>query len=233
MFQGFPEETIRFFLDIRFHNEISYYKAHEDEYRQFVKEPFYSFIEALAPYVQEISDDMEVRPVKCLARLRRDTRFTKDKSPFRDHLWLLFRRSGEARDTSVMYWFEMGTEHVDWGLGFWGDNRPAMDALRRRMLYRPSEVLDAFKESGIPDPAGGLQVSGDAYRRMKVPEEVPPPLIPMYPLKSIYIRQTGVPFKTVYTPKLVDKVAQDILRLKPVYQLLRAAADEGMSQLDA
>jgi uncharacterized protein (DUF2461 family) len=29
---------------------------------------------------------MEVRPVKCLARLRRDTRFTKDKSPYRDHL---------------------------------------------------------------------------------------------------------------------------------------------------
>ena len=45
MFSGFPEETIRFFLDIRFHNEVSFYKAHEDEYQTFVKKPFYSLIE--------------------------------------------------------------------------------------------------------------------------------------------------------------------------------------------
>ena len=25
MFTGFPEETLRFFLDIRFHNQISYF----------------------------------------------------------------------------------------------------------------------------------------------------------------------------------------------------------------
>lgn len=229
MFKGFPEETIRFFLDIRFHNEISYFKAHEDAYQSFVKEPFFTFIQAMAPTVRQIAEDMEVRPGKCLARIRRDTRFTKDKTPFRDHLWLLFRRSGEPRETAAMYWFELSPDEVEWGVGFWGDNRPAMDALRRRMVHRPSEMLSVLRECRIPD--NGLLLLGDSYQRMKIPEELPKELVPYYPRKSIYIKRTDIPLKEAYRPEIIDLVSQDLLRLKPMYELLRAAADEGMAQI--
>lgn len=231
MFQGFPEETIRFFLDIRFHNDISFYRAHEDEYRQFVKEPFFSFVEAMAPTVRGIASDMELRPGKCLARLRRDTRFTKDKSPFRDHMWLLFRRSGEKRETSVMYWFEVSPEVVEWGLGFWDNNRPAMDALRSRMQRHPSEMLSILEECHLPDD--GLMLYGDSYQRMKIPEDIPKNLRTYYPRKCIYFKRTGVPLKTIYSKELIDIVSADYLRLKPMYELLRSVADEGMAHLDA
>ncbi|MEG2253262.1 MAG: DUF2461 family protein, partial [Clostridia bacterium] len=94
MFEGFPEETIRFFLDLRFHNDHAFFQAHQQEYEEYVKRPFAAFIEALAPTVLGIAGDMDTRPGKCLARIHRDTRFTKDKSPYRDHMWLLLRRSG-------------------------------------------------------------------------------------------------------------------------------------------
>ncbi|MEA5014221.1 MAG: DUF2461 domain-containing protein [Candidatus Limiplasma sp.] len=230
MFRGFPEETIRFFLDIRFHNETSYFKAHEDVYRQYVKGPFFSFINALAPTMLQISDDIETRPGKCLARIHRDTRFSKDKSPYRDHLWLLFRRTGESRDASVMYWFELSPEEVGWGVGFWNDNRPAMDALRRNMVQKPSQFLSALQESRLPQD--GMLLYGDCYARMKIPPEVPEPLKPYYPRKAIYIKRTDVPLSKAYTPEIAHLAAEDFLRLKPMYHLLRAAADEGMARLD-
>ena len=231
MFEGFPEETIRFFLELRFHNEHAFFKAHETEYLQYVKEPFYAFIEAMAPTILKISDDMELRPAKCLARIRRDTRFTKDKTPFRDHLWLLFRRSGETRDTSAMYWFELSPEAVEWGLGFWGDNKPAMDALRRRMVHQPSEVLSALEQCGLPED--GLMLYGDCYKRMKPPDGLCESLLPYYPRKSLYIKRTGIPLKKAYQKSIVDMMSKDMLRLKPMYQLLRASADEGMAQWEA
>ena len=231
MFNGFPEEAIRFFLDLRLHNEHSFFKAHETEYRQYVKEPFHAFIEAMAPAVSQISNDMELRPGKCLARLHRDTRFSKDKTPFRDHLWVLFRRSGEPRDTSVMYWFELSPDYIDWGLGFWGPNRPAMDALRRRIEHQPSRLLSVLKECRLPGE--GLEIFGDSYARMKAPPSVPEALLPYYPRKSLYIKRVQVPFQLAYEKQLVDLVSQDILRLKPMYQLLRESADEGMAGLDA
>jgi uncharacterized protein (TIGR02453 family) len=228
MFSGFPEETVRFFLALRFHNEVSYFKAHEAEYLRYVKAPFEAFIEAMADTVRKISDDIELRPGKCLARIRRDTRFTKDKSPFRDHLWLLFRRSGEPREASAMYWFELSPEAVEWGLGFWGDNKPAMDALRRRMVHQPSTILTALEQSGLPDQ--GLMVYGDVYRKMKPPDELAEALRPYYPRKTLYIKRISVPLKEAYGGGLVELVSKDMLRLKPMYELLRAAADEAESQ---
>ncbi len=231
MFEGFPEETIRFFLDIRFHNDISFFKAHEDDYRAYVKEPFHAFIEAMTPTVQMISDDMEIRPAKCMARIRRDTRFTKDKSPFRDHMWVLFRRGGEPRETSAMYWFELSPEVVEWGVGYWSYNRPAMDALRRRMVKKPEEVLGLLRRSGIPDDH--LLIFGDRYKRMQPPVSLPKALEELYPCKEIYVKRVGTPLSLCYQKELADIVARDYLRLKPLYGLLRSAADEGMAQLDA
>ncbi len=230
MFTGFPEETIRFFLELRFHNEATFFNAHRDEYEHSVREPFYGFIQAMAPAVKQIADDMELRPDKCLARIRRDTRFSKDKTPYRDHLWLLFRRGGEVRDTSVMYWFELAPEHVEWGLGFWGYNRLAMDALRKAIRQKPDEVLRAFHEARVPDH--NLEIYGDRYQRIAVPPGLPQLLQEIYPLKELYIKRTGISLQTAYTEALVEGCSQDLLRLKPLYLLLRKMADEGMASLD-
>ncbi len=231
MFSGFPEETVRFFLDLRFHNETAFFHAHQAEYEQYVKKPFYDFIDSLAPSVQLVADDMEVRPVKCLARIHRDTRFTKDKSPYRDHLWLLFRRAAEPRENCVMYWFELGPDHINWGLGFWGDNRPAMETLRQRMREKPREVEKVLRQCKLPD-ADGLAFGGDRFTRMKCPQEVPPSLQALYPLKSLFIQRVNASVQDAYKSDITDRVAKDILRLKPMYLYLRSASEEGAAQMD-
>lgn len=231
MFQGFPEETIRFFLDLRFHNEVPWFHAHREEYEAYVKKPFAEFIEAMAPTALRIAEDIDTRPSKCMARINRDIRYTRDKSPYRDHMWMLFRRSGEAREHSVMYWFELSPEVMEWGVGFWGANRPAMDALRRRMVEKPREVQRALRQSGIPDET--LHLYGDRYVKMKPPPSLPADLAMLYPCKEIYVKRIGVPMKECYRPELIERVSQEFLRLAPLYHLLRRAADEGMAQLDA
>ena len=230
MFDGFPEETIRFFLALRFHNDATFFHAHQDEYERFVREPFYAFVEAMAPAVSAVADDMELRPAKCLARIHRDTRFSKDKSPYRDHMWLLFRRGGETRENAAMFWFELAPERVEWGLGFWDNNRPAMEALRKRMREKPDEVVKALTDARVPDE--GLDIYGDRYQRMAIPPGLPQTLKEIYPCKEFYIKRTDVPLQTAYSKDLITRCSQDLLRLKPVYQLLRRAADEGMAALE-
>ena len=64
-----------------------------------------------------------------------------------------------------MYWFELSPEVVEWGVGFWGYNRPAMDALRQRMVKKPAEVRRVLRQCGIPDET--LHIYGDRYKSMK------------------------------------------------------------------
>ena len=231
MFPGFPEETVRFFLDLRFHNESSWFHDHREAYETYVRKPFSEFIEAMTPTVMRIADDMETRPNKCLARINRDIRFTRDKSPYRDHMWMLFRRAGEEREHAVMYWFELSPEVVEWGVGFWGYNRPAMDALRERMVKKPAEVRRVLRRCGIPDET--LHIYGDRYKSMKPPAGMSADLAMLYPCKEIYVKRIGVPLGESYRPEIIDRVSEDFLRLKPLYLLLRQAADEGMAKLDA
>ena len=141
MFQGFGKDMIPFFLDLRFHNERSFMDANRERYYASVRQPFYDFITAMGPGMQQIAEDMEVRPQKCLSRINRDTRFSKDKSPYRDHLWVAFRQSGMPNDGTPFYWFEVSPDHLNWGVGVWGENREAMDAMRRRMAARPEDFM--------------------------------------------------------------------------------------------
>ena len=230
MFSGFPEETIRFFLGLRFHNDASYFNAHRDEYEAYVKKPFFQFIHELAPAMETIADDFELRPEKCLARIRRDTRFTKDKTPYRDHLWLMFKRAGEPRDETVMYWFELSPDTVNWGLGFWGQNRPAMNALRAMIENQPSKVLDAFQAAKIPDPS--FSVDGETYKRFKIPESVPLALKLYYPRKSLYISREDIQLSDAYSGDIAARCAEDYKRLMPLYHLFRQLADTGKAALE-
>ena len=141
MFSGFTNDLLSFYADIRFNNNKAFMDAHRKEYYAKVRDPFYAFIDELAPTMLKIDEDMEVRPHKCLSRINRDTRYSKDKSPYRDHHWLAFRQAARGKDGAPFYWFEIRLDSVSWGLGVWGDNPALFDALRRRIAARPEEVM--------------------------------------------------------------------------------------------
>lgn len=228
MFEGFNEELLSFYADIRFHNEKSFMDAHRKEYYQKVRDPFYAFIESLAPTMLAIDGEMEVRPHKCLSRINRDTRYTKDKSPYRDHHWVAFRQAARPKDGAPFYWFEIRLEEVSWGLGVWGENPALFDALRRRMESKPQEVLRAL----TPIYQGGYAQGGQIWKRMRPPDGLPIQLAPVYPARSLYFEKTGVDAGWIFDASIVSRVAADFQALAPVWRLLRGLNEIGEGQYD-
>ena len=224
MFTGFTEETIQFFLDLKFHNSTEYFHQHHDRYVETVQQVFYAFIEELAPDMLKIDPEMEVRPHKCLSRIHRDTRFSKDKSPYRDHLWLLFRRAAEPREKSLMYYFELGPDRLSWGMGFWGENREALDLFRRRMRANPEGTLALIDDLGMDRRK--LLLNGTAHKRMEIPPEIPERLKRWYVVKEMYVSKMDPEMSWVFSDRIVKEVREDFLALAPLYQLLRGFCDE-------
>ncbi len=222
MFEGFSREMIPFFLDLRFHNSKAFMDENRDRYRICVREPFYRFIEALGPRLQALIPDLEIRPAKCLSRINRDTRFSRDKSPYRDHLWVAFRESGVSREGMPFYWFEIRPEEVTWGVGIWGENTGAMDALRRRIEADPAGIARYFERL---DEAG-CAMAGPEWKKKAVPNGIEGPLRSLYLKKAVYFEKVGTQIDWIYSPGIVDRVWQDYALLKPWYDLLRGCIPE-------
>ena len=224
MFSGFTDETIQFFLDLKFHNNTAYFHSNHERYTENVQYPFYEFINDLAPAMLEIDPKMEVRPYKCLSRIHRDTRFSRDKSPYRDHHWLLFRRQAEPREKSIMYYFEFGPDRLGWGMGVWGENRELFDILRKRMLADPQEIQSLFDNQELRKRK--LLLNGSFFRRMEVPPQLPPGLQQLYRVKEMYISRINPVYRNAFSEKILKDVRKDFIVLSPLYKMLRGYADE-------
>ncbi len=219
-------DMLEFMMDIRFNNNKAYFLENKEEYERKVKQPYHQLIDALAPTMLQIDSGMEVRPYKVLSRIYRDTRFSRDKSPMRDHHWLAFRHAGEPRDQAVMFWFEVRLEVVSWGLGFWGENKKAMELLRRRMLASPDEIIDLLKELR----KAGFVAEGNAYARMALPEGLRPELHGFYRLRDIYVTKANVNPKSIFEPGFEKQLAADFMALASMYRLLRGCYELSINQ---
>lgn len=222
MFQGFSEDLLSFYADIRFNNSKGFMDSHRQEYYRKVRDPFYAFITELAPTMLEIDESMEVRPHKCLSRINRDIRFSRDKSPYRDHHWIAFREAARNKDGAPFYWFEIRLESVSWGLGVWGENPALFDALRRRMTAHPEEVMQALRNTF----ENGFVQGGDTWKRtLQPPPTLPEMLKSVYPARSLYFEKQGIDPSWIFDSDIVSRVSTDFKAIAPVWRLLRGLND--------
>lgn len=218
MFQGFTDETFEFFLGIKLNNNREWFEAHRGEYERFVRAPMLALIESVNPALQEMDPELDTRPNRVLSRIHRDTRFSKDKTPYRDYLWFVYRHAEEGLAETCGVYFDLSATHAHWGCGFYHVRRNVMDRLRALCVHTPSRVLEAV---GSPDFQARYTLEGEDYKRMSIPEAVPEALRPLYTKKGLYAEHALSDWSLLYKPELAQVLAEDFRLLTPLYRLLR------------
>ena len=218
-FQGFSPQTSEFFIGLAMNNHKAFFDSHSAVFQQSVAEPLLALARDLEPLMRTIDPEFETRPVqgKALARLRRDTRFTKDKTPYRDHLWLGYRRTEEGNTQCLGFYFDITALDVSWGMGMYAPYRPRMDELRKSMLAKPGSLLAL---AGQPPFTERFVLEGEAYKRPVVKTE--DPLISDWCNRKYVAAVHAQPLdSSAFSPELGRIVAADFRVLAPLYRLLR------------
>ena len=85
-------ETFRFFRDLARNNRTEWMEANRDRYKQCVVQPFRALCEELTPELLRLDArfDCRGRTGANFSRINRDTRFAKDKTPYRAQMYLKF-----------------------------------------------------------------------------------------------------------------------------------------------
>lgn len=221
MFQGFPQSGMEFFMAIRFNNNREFFLENHAWYEDSVRTPARELAAALSETVREIDPNLETRPEKVVSRINRDVRFSKDKSPYRDYIWLAFRRPGADRKTTMGMYFDISDDGASYGMGFYDENRPLMNALRRRILTEPGQVSE-MTNSALDQ----FTLHANAFRRMNIPAGVPEELKIWYALKGFYVEKEINDFDLIRSAALAEEVKRGFTHLKPLYRYIASLTPE-------
>ena len=88
-FQGFTADTLRFLLENKMNDSKQWYDSHKDEYKRFVYNPFAELTNMLAQTMLGRQPNI-TKPSVSYHGFAKYTRFTKDKTLYRDHMWIVF-----------------------------------------------------------------------------------------------------------------------------------------------
>src|SRR5262245_28501995 len=164
-FSGFAKETVRFLEGIRDHNEKAWFEAHRQDYERAFLAPAQAFVEALKPRLRKIDPDLNAEPRVngSIMRINRDVRFSKDKSPYKDHLDLWFWTGDRKGWDSSGFFFRLTPDRLMLGAGMHQFMPPALARYRAAVLDRArGEALGALVARLR---TGGYEVGTESYKK--------------------------------------------------------------------
>ena len=179
---SFSPQLFAFLRELKDHNEREWFNANKARYEQEVKEPALAFIEDMGFRLPEVAPHLTADK-RSLFRIYRDTRFAKDKTPYKTHVGIYFRhaRSGDA-DTAGMY-LHLEPRHVFLGAGIWHPGTPALKRIRDAMVARP----DAWRAAVAAGEPVWTLADGEKLKRPPAGYDKEHPLIEDIKRKSFAI----------------------------------------------
>ena len=216
MFQGFTDRTFEFFMAIRFNNNRQFFHDNHDWYEEAVRTPLRDLAADLAPAVEAMDPDLETRPEKVVSRINRDIRFSNDKSPYRDYMWLAFRQPGLDRKITLGAYFDISCQGASYGFGIYNEHRPYMNGLRQRLATDEESFLGLWLP--VKDR---FALFGNHFKRMAVPDGLHEETKSWYTLKGFWVEKEIMDFDLLVSPALTDEIRGGFEALTPLYRYLK------------
>lgn len=216
MFQGLKEDMYRFFWEIAFQNDVAFFEPNRGRYKENVQKPLLELAQELVPSVLMLDDRLNTRPSTCVSRIRRDTRYSKDKSPYRDHMWMNWRLPNTYLSECFVLYAEFERESYGYGMGMYGPVPALMKEIRERILARPETFLSLISESSFQER---FNLQGQAYKRQKY-TEAPERVLPYVNMRSMSFCFSSEELGNTLKPEIADEIKEALMIMKPVYRFL-------------
>ncbi len=206
-FEGFPVAALDFYDDLELDNTRSFWAAHKDVYERAVRAPMLALVAALA---EEFGSGKVFRPY-------RDVRFSKDKTPYKDH------QGGFVPSGPGAGWYvEVGAPGVRVGAGVYHADSERLGAIRAAIDDdRTGRELEGIL-AGLE--GAGWSREGERLRTSPRGWTADHPRIDLLRHKSLYVGRSYGFDEEIHTPDLLDRVRADWRAARPLVEWVRRAA---------
>ena len=215
-FTGFTQAGLNFLQDAWINNSKPWFEEHRAIYDNDLVKPFRLLVEQLTPDMLKIDEWFETRPAigKTISRIHRDTRFSNDKSLYRSHLWLTFKRPNRDWKEAPAYFFEISPSSYQYGLGYYCPSKQTMDIFREEILNDTNKFLEMTRCVKKP-----FELVGESYKRPLIKEQ-DEKIATWYNRRNLAVMVTSNHIEDVLNGELPKKLAKGFKQLVPLYDFL-------------
>jgi uncharacterized protein (TIGR02453 family) len=218
-FTGFTQQTFTFFMEIAFHNTPQTMREKRDVFNDHVLKPLQALSRAGEQVLYAVDPKMDFRPVMggTISRIRRDTRFTHDKSPYRDYMWLDFRRKHE--DFHLSFCYSISPRHSNVFMGMHSASTAARNTVRQYVLHHANQYVALHDDLA----AKGYVFEGDEYKRAM--SDAAHPTVYAFGQKRWFSYTLDIPLADTMDAAFAQALMEHFRVLTPMYNFLRNALD--------
>jgi uncharacterized protein (TIGR02453 family) len=217
-FEGFSPETLEFLRNLKANNNKLWFETHKPEYQEYLLQPLRALVTEMGDFMLMIDPYFEVAPAvnKTISGIHRDTRFSKDKSPYKSTMWITFKRPRKDWQDAPAYFFELSPDSYRYGMGFYSASKDVMDRWRARIDERPAEFLQAisfYSQQQI------FVVEGEKYKRV-LDQGKPAEIQEWYQRKNLYLVCNRKTDDRLFSRELLDDFMGGFELIAPFYHYL-------------
>lgn len=146
--------TFEFLRQLKKNNNRDWFAKHKERYTREL-DAMVSFADALLAEMNKHDNIENASGKKALFRIYRDTRFSKDKTPYKTHWAGNLKRATKKLRGSYYFHIEAGNSFI--GGGFWGPEPADLKRIREEFAYDASGFHKIIKSKSFKETFGTLQ----------------------------------------------------------------------------
>ena len=218
---SFSEESVKFLFENRVVDSKSWFLEHRADYERLVLEPMRELVTALEPAIHSIDPLLICAPKigRSISRIYRDTRFSHDKSIFRDVMWCVFIRDKKHYNGLPGFWFEFSPRVFRYGCGYYQASPESMQAMRDLIIADDKTFKAAQKAL---NKQSVFHLDGEKFKRSRHPTQTEEKR-EWLDRRDIGFITESKDFDLLFSEALADKLAADFKLLIPMYDFMLAA----------
>jgi len=233
-FPGFPKEGLQFLRAIARNNNRDWFLPRKPVFEEQVKKPMLQLVEAVNQAMKRFAPDYVTEPNKAVYRFYRDTRFSKDKKPYKEHIAASFRHKFLGTEgVGAGFYFHVSAKEVGIGGGVYMPPPETLLAIRGHMAEYHQEFEKLLQARAVKRLLGELQ--GDQLTRVPKGFSAEHPAAGLLRRKQ-FLLWAELPGEAAGTPELYEAIVSRFQAMAPFMEFLNApvaAAGRKKPRIDA
>lgn len=221
----FPNDFFAFFQELAANNHKAWFDENRKRYEKAIRDPFKALVADFLERIAAIDPDFPpLKPNKCMFRINRDIRFSKDKTPYKTHLAAYFSPRGRKAHYPGLY-MQLSPEQVMIAGGVYELNKDSLTNLRQTLSERSNELHALLVEEAFRTTFNG-ELHGERNKVLPKQFKEAAQKEPLLYNKQLYFT-TQLPPEIITTPNLLPTLEEHYRIALPVNRWIAEAIGEG------